>query len=457
MHRINMVQNMKNKHCIIIGLMLVVGCGYCDSLTTMPRIHILCDSGVCSDGYSRLSTNIVTANFSYEITQLPVPREEWDVSDPEVTWSLSPNSVFAVLLPNFSGATLFLADTNFFSDKGYGDSYTIKATVAWTLINQETGEQEKKSCSATYTIDAVIYSFSMSCSDGAHSITGESLVDNHPARVIVTAKGCTRPHLLGLSLASHTTADGVPLNKKGTSMTFMKRNHLEFDVPKTYWYGLAKPHCCHKMRFPYEVLLSESSDGLVATKQVFVGWPSEHPEAAVEVTFPPYQKQIIAEGDGFKASISLFDFVRTPHILDAQNITDQYREETISEENYHRLQFLGSVPWSEGGEPDIYAVGKVREHLRFNPDAQTNVFYSLPGETREAFDERIQSCVDFALIEERAVSEKVFDANLWFREKKAKDFAGYNAAWTYHCTYEDELHLESNIPHVTRKEIEAVQ
>jgi len=29
--------------------------------------------------------------------------------------------------------------------------------------------------------------------------------------------------------------------------------------------------------------------------------------------------------------------------------------------------------------------------------------------------------------------------NIYFREVKAKDAAGYNAAWKYHCTYESKM------------------
>lgn len=197
------------------------------------------------------------------------------------------------------------------------------------------------SCSATYTIDSVRYSFAMSCSDGTSSMGGEALIDNHPAQARVTAEGCSRPDLLDLSFSSRPIA-ASPLNKAGTAMEFQKESALVFNIPKTYWYGTAKPGCCYRNLYPYEVRLVEKTDGEVASEQVAVGWPAEHPKAVVDVD-PLEYSLTIGDADAdwrFVATLVIVGFTRTPHPVNAQNITDQYREEAILEEGYHIKQYV---------------------------------------------------------------------------------------------------------------------
>lgn len=237
-------------------------------------------------------------------------------------------------------------------------------------------------------------------------------------------------------------------------MQFSKESTLKFKVEKTYWYGLGKPNCCHHNRFPYEVKLFERREGLVATEEVTVGWPDEHPEAEVDPKFPEYQVPITVDGSRYKAVINLPQFERVVVPFDKDSVTDQYREETIKEEEYHIKQFTGEASWEEGGEPDIYSIDKVYERLAVSANLVNGVIYSYVGESKSAFTERVRKEIQAEVDEEVRISQEVLDVNLWYREVKAKAHAGYNAAWQYHCTYEDDAHLETEIKHKTRLDVE---
>lgn len=434
---------------VAIALFLSVESHATGLLANEPRIEIHCNNGVLAKGYSRLPRLSPSAVFTYVITVEPEPKEEWRLGDPVIFWGISPAPAGGCFAPTEEKAELYLSP-----DKSFGVSYTINLLITWPLENQKTGEIERESRSAFYVVDAVEYSFKMRCLLGARASGG--LLDNYPAMVNVTAKGCTRTDLLDLSFRSRPNPreNGTPVNKKGTDMQFSKESTLKFKVEKTYWYGLGKPNCCHHNRFPYEVKLFERREGLVATEEVTVGWPDEHPEAEVEVDFPAYQLLIVKEGDNYKAELVFSEFERRIVPFDEDSVTDQYREETIKEEKYHIKQFTGEVPWKEGGEPDIYSVEKIRESLVGDLNDSTIRFFSRFGESKDEFSDRIQNSVDAALRKERMISEKVMSTNLYYRESKAKAHAGYNAAWMYHCTYEDDEHLESSLVHKTRQEVE---
>lgn len=417
--------------------------------TSEPEIEILCNNGVLAKGYSRLPRLSPRAVFTYVLTSEPAPKKEWKLKDPVIFWSINPAPTGGRFVSAEERAELYLSP-----DRSFGVSYKINLLITWLLENEETGETERETRSAFHVVDAVEYSFKMRCSFGTRTSVG--LLDNHPAAVNVTAKGCSRTDLLDLSFTSQPNPEGGgnPVNKAGTDMRFTRQSALEFYVEKTYWYGLDKPNCCYLNSFPYEVKLFERLEGLVATDEVTVGWPDEHPEAKVYPKFPECQVPIIEDGARYKAIVDLPQFVRVIAPFDKDSVTDQYREETIKEEEYHVKQFTGNVSWEEGGEPDIYSVNKVCERLTAGSNLTNGVIYSYEGESKSAFTERVRKELQAEVDEEVRISQEVLDANLWYRELKAKTHAGYNAAWKYHCTYEDDAHLEAEIKHETRDDVE---
>lgn len=415
-----------------------------------PSFEIRCNMGNVRHGYSRMPRLHSEATFWCTIDSDPEAKDEWKLSGPFFYWSILPSPNGGRLIPLLNGQARLILTW----PESFGVSYDVSVAVCWDLTHKKTGEVVVERRSASYRMDAVLYSFQMRRLIGARA-SGE-LWDSYPARVHVAVEGCSYPDLLNLSFSAEPKPeeDGTPINKAGTEMSFVQKSPLLFEVESTYWYGLKKPGCCYGNRYPYEVTLREEMDGIVVKNEVVVGWPDEHPEVEVKVDFPPCQLSIVQEGDRFRAIVSFQPFRREAIPFNAEDITDQYREETIKEEQFHIAQFTNGVSWEDGAEPDIYSSEKVRECVLKKLGGENDLIYSEDNETQEMFSQRIQKAVDDALRMERRISERVLEENKWYREKKAKENAGYNAAWTYHCTYEDEEHPEESVSHKTRQEIE---
>lgn len=431
-------------------------CGVCsvvygedDSLFIQePKIRIVCNQGVLDEGYSRLTTNVTAATFNGYLTCKPMPKEEWEMGEPQVIWRISPDIEQGEFSSSGYHARLKLGDAD------HGKSYKVEVEFVWTLINKNTRKKAQEYRSATYALDAVFYWFMMYCTDQAASMSGSLLVDNHSAQARVFAEGCSRLDLLDLSFTSKPNVLESPVNKKGTKMEFIRESPLVFQIPKTYWYGLKKPKCCYTNEFPYEITLRETNDGIVEVQQVCVGMPRGEPAEAKVAWVDPQRSIIIVEnGNGYKAIVNLGDFKTKVTPCKENLITDQYKEETLKEESYHIQQLTGKVSWEKGGELDVYSAAKIRTNLLLNNKSESIDFYSREGENSISFSNRVVQVVKKSIEKEKDISKFLLDVNYYYRELKAKEYAGYNAAWMYHCTYEKD-NAEANIIHKTRTEIE---
>lgn len=424
-----------------------------DDALRQPGVSISCSGGVVADGYSRFSSSSATASFTCVVLSPPVPRKEWRLEDESIKWSVSPTPKRG----SFTSPSLTCAILSLVHPYDFGVSYEVCVSVSWTLRDSKSAANETVTREARHVVDAVAYSFEMACSDGTASLSGDKLIDNHPAAVTVTARGCTRPDLLDLDISASPAEEGPLVNKAGTEMQFVKKGPLLFSTPKTFWYGKAKPDCCYTKRYPYAIHLLEASDGLVAIGKETVGWPNEHPEASVAI-YPPENTAVrYASSDGRAFASVLFGrTVKKVSRVDPSMVTDQYQEETIREENFHVKQFLGEVPWSEGGEGNLYSLKKVADKVG-RPYAGLGecVVWSGVGETDSAFRTRVEALITDELANEWEVSDTVFEGNRAFREVKAKAHAGYNAAWTYQCTYEANGYpAEDSVQHFSREDFE---
>ncbi len=414
-----------------------------------PRIEIVCDQGVRADGYSRLATNVTAAGFNYVLVQDPIPKEEWEMSGPDESWNISPKLKAGTFESFGKRAHLKLRAAD------YGHSYTIELELTWTLTNKDTKEKVKESRSATYCLDAVFYWFMMFCSDGTMSETGLSLVDNHPAEVTVRAEGCSRPELVSLSFTSRPVANGTPINKMGTEMKFIRKSPLVFQVPKTFWYGLKKPQCCYTNQFPYEIVVREAHDGVVDVQTETVGMPRWEDAVAKMSAIPPkYTIKVDAEQGIYRVSVTMSEFERVIKVEGVEDVTNQYADEIKKEEEFHALQFKEDTSWEDGGEPDIYSAKEVRKEVLSKYKDDPIVFYSSEDEPLGSVSNRVADLIEKAIQDEIYVSRSVMDINYNYHELKAKIHAGYNAAWMYHCTYENAENPETNVVHKTRKEVE---
>ena len=60
------------------------------------------------------------------------------------------------------------------------------------------------------------------------------------------------------------------------------------------------------------------------------------------------------------------------------------------------------------------------------------------GATSDDAYERATAILDEAIAFEKAESFRVIAGDFYYREAKAKEYANYNAAWRYHCTFSSE-------------------
>lgn len=381
------------------------------------------------DLYARISSNTTFVAFYLNDVNEPVVREECRLGNREVLWDIVDEPAGGC---SDRDADVFIV--NFSPSTDFGKTYDITATLKWMVYDEATEEAvDEISETAHYTLDAILYSFSVACSDGCACYNNVSpLVDNHPADAIVTPSGCTRRDPLDLMLTS-VPEEANPLNKAGTAMPFLRtEDPCVLHTRKTYWYGLAEPNDCFLVKY-YYIFTLRSDFEVVAQLSETVGWPDEHPEMSMDVSCVETFPEISPIGNGrYILRIKPWRFLINTDITYS---TDQYAAETAIEEEYHEKQARGLVGLECGGEPDLYDMSRV--FAAYGPISSDGYYvaYSLFGETKDEFKARILYSLHLALKLEMEESASIWNRDRGFREKVAKSKAGYNAAWRYHCTY----------------------
>lgn len=380
-------------------------------------------------GYARISTNKTSVAFYIDNLSEPTVKEECRLGEMDVCWNVVSGthgghsdryqSVFVVY---------FLAGSDF------GKSYTVSVNLTWPVYDEETGDKiDEISRTESFTLDAISYSFSVACSDGTACYNNVStLVDNHPADATVTPSGCTRRDLLNLSITS-VPVEQNPVNKAGTAMPFARTaNPCVLHTPKTYWYGLQHPNDCFFLQYYYRLTLSSDYEA-VAVRMETVGWPDENPEMTLFVECVETTPEVYPDGLGrYVLRIKRWSFRR---MTDWDTSTDQYSAETEIEERYHERQARGEVGLDCGGEPDLFDMDRVFSRLGNPVSNGYYVFRSAIGESSAVFKMRVLNDLREEVEIEEAESERYWRRDLGIRELKAKNVAGYNAAFKYHCTY----------------------
>ena len=377
--------------------------------------------------YARIPYSRDSVLFGVEITGEPTTRVECRLGEPKIEWFISPSTTMG---HTDTDASTFIVYFNYPAD--FGKSYKISAKVTWPEIEIDSNNTINEIIlGASYTVDAIQYSFEVSCSDGTQCLNNISaLVDNHPATAVVNPLGCTRQDLLRMTISSRPEQPN-PLNKSGTGMVFMPTSDpCTFTTPKTFWYGLAGEEDCYMKQFYY--LIKLKSDGeVVAQNRKTVGWPDEHPEMTLTPMLIATKPCIEVMPNGlFKMLLQKWRFELHTSTSAA---TDQYAEETALEEDYHRLQALGRVGLDCGGEPDLFDMNRVFAGETYYSDVYE--FHSFIGESRDDFKFRVLYEFHRRANAESEASYDIWQRDTGYREKVAKRHAGYNAAWKYHCTY----------------------
>ena len=300
------------------SLMAVASLGW--FLAEGSSVTICSTAPTYEDHYSRINTNDLYEVFWVRIDTLPDVRHEWHIEKRDIQWTISPSKSGRNVPADLKSSSSVV----YFDPVDFGKSYTVKVKVTWTLVS-DTGVRNIVDASDSFTVDAILYDFSVSSADGRTAINGSQLVDNRAAVAIVYPTGCTRPELLDLSFSSNPEEPN-PINKAGTAMNFVKQSPLIFRAEKVYWYGLAKPNCCYHKEYYYAITLMADRQS-VAKRRETVGWPLEHPEFNVKVSCPTYSFSLL-EGDvpPYSVELTLGDFIRLPDPTEGS--MDQYAEET---------------------------------------------------------------------------------------------------------------------------------
>lgn len=384
--------------------------------------------------YARIATNAEYVIFFLQNLLPPSPHQECSLGARTIEWKVSPETS-----AGHSDTSQEMFQVNFANPGDFGVSYKISVSVSWSMIDNQTGlYAEPVVKTATYTLDAIMYSFTVACSDGTACLDGgSSLVDNHPAVAKVVPQGCTRRELLRMKLTS-TPQEKNPVNKAGTSMLFsvLSTDTCTFTTPKTYWYGLAHPKDCFFLQYYYIIEL-ECDLVIVARKKETVGWPDAEPQLLFQERIPEYTRNVLELPNGrYRMTISNIEITLDTQI---QSSTSQYQREAQTEEEYHERQLKGLVSISDGGCGDLFDVENAMRSAGFVKTSNGYIRDSAPGQSRALFEFTVLYDVRQALASEIDESRQLIDLNRGNMEKCAKEAAGYNAAFRYHCTYGHRL------------------
>ena len=359
-----------------------------------------------------------------ELTYAPVGRtvtlraEDGDGNPVASRWTVSPtDGVSPTTLPD--GATVSFTSTLF-----------KKYVVTGASLSDPTLSDSARVSYYSAVIETVI----------PDKPGNAQLTDNHPSTVFLKPLGEVDPFDPPFVLSAVPKEKGNIINKAGTAVEIYPTvNPLVWHTSNIYWYGIEPDFCCHFNQFPYRFTLHVDGT-LTSTNDFRVGWPEE----PIEVD-PDYDRTNIAnffqkpEYDPatglYRSQITFADYRKTTRTVPAGLVPScQYAEEILREEAFHIQQYLGHVPSEEGGQGDIFTARGLRWFAKLEGDGPWYVTGSTYEVTRFAALQLVRKAALFEI----AKSLQIQKNDRGFCEKIAKERAGFNAAWKYHCTYEAE-------------------
>ena len=290
---------------------------------------------------------------------------------------------------------------------------------------------------------------------GAYPLSG-ALTDNQRATVSLRLSGISslRGHSASMSVRPEQAAGVV--NKMGTSVSVAADvSSLEWRTTKVYWYGVNPGGCCYYRRFNY--VFDLTVDGVrCASRKYDVGWPDESPRMEYNIEALRHSSSSVSDVEevfetngNWRAKITFAPFARkTGRIYDCP-ASSQYAAEIGEEEMFHKKQWEASVPVEQGGSGDCFTVRGLRWFAQRNSICITLAHGDyVYGESRDDAYQKAWRLVLDSEAREVEKSRSIYRDRRGFREWKAKEHAGYNAAFKYHCTYQDKYgESPTNIVH----------
>ena len=285
---------------------------------------------------------------------------------------------------------------------------------------------------------------------GAYPLSG-ALTDNQRATVSLRLSGISslRGHSASMSVRPEQAAGVV--NKMGTSVSVAADvSSLEWRTTKVYWYGVNPGGCCYYRRFNY--VFDLTVDGVrCASRKYDVGWPDESPRmeyalpngnAACSIMPAEYD----VERGRWRAKVVFGEFPTKQGTVLGCPTSDQYSVETQREEEFHMMQWEGTVPVEQGGSGDCFTVHGLRWFAvtSFGLEEGDYAYGVTAGGAVAAACQILRASIAAEVTE----SQRVDGERRNFKEYHAKAYAGYNAAWKYHCCYQEgDVEVPTNVIH----------
>ncbi len=356
-----------------------------------------------------------------ELTYAPVGRtvtlraEDGDGNPVASRWTVSPtDGVSPTTLPD--GATVSFTSTLF-----------KKYVVTGASLSDPTLSDSARVSYYSAVIETVI----------PDKPGNAQLTDNHPSTVFLKPLGEVDPFDPPFVLSAVPKEKGNIINKAGTAVEFYPTvNPLVWHTSKIYWYGIEPDFCCYTNHFPYRFTLHVDG-ALTSTKDFRVGWPNDArsyadwyvPERSMTRIHPP-ELTPGGQPNRFRCRIEFMDFyVKAEPIV---NATHQYRLEVEAEERFHVQQDLSEVSKEQGGWTDFYKARGLAWALDWDLEGP---WYAYGDDQQTAWN-NAKKYVEQADEKEFWKSFELQMNSSGYAELKAKQHAGYNAAFKYHCVYE---------------------
>jgi hypothetical protein len=404
------------------------------------KVHIETDFKKVTDDLSMTCKCTPDGAFSAVIDESPKDHDEWVVGDPSFLWSITPsaNLTFATVTEPLVNLSL--------SDDAFGISYKVKVVVTWIETHSITKATNPIELKKEMVLDAVrLDGLTVETPDMINGM----LCDNRTGTVNIACSGCSieTQKTLSLTLSSMPVETSGIINKVGcgTDIAFFKTTDpLKWTTSTNYWYGTLPGHCCYFNHFEYKFTAALDSKCIVTKKYAMTMPP------AVAVMNPSWSNASTISEPTYNAvtkmwrcNITLRDYIKDGNCTGLPT-TNQYDPEAAVEENYHLKQWKGTVSLDEGGQGDCATAVQLKGWLKspstahsFGLQWDNEVPYVEKSASTVAFS-YAQAAVSWAMTAEQTEAWSVWTKDQPFIEVKAKAFAGYNAAWKYHCTYESD-------------------
>jgi len=288
----------------------------------------------------------------------------------------------------------------------------------------------------TVTVTVVSLNFVVESDDSHHS-EDNILTDNREATVRISVQGVENTDGFSFGVKANPVEVGSLINNATTDITITStEDPLVWRTNKIYWYGKLPDKCCYSNYHAYKFEVTLNNEFSIS-KDYTVKWPKENPRmrpshSASSDTIIHNPEPVPGIPNWYRCLIEFKDFNKTTELLETPT-TDQYSEETTKEEEFHEKQWLGQVSTSLGGQGDCFTAKGIKWAIGWVGMGPWYTFGSTPDEALTL----AQQQVNLGEIQEISISSQIWLDDRGFYELKAKEHAGYNAAWKYHCTYED--------------------